>query len=52
MEFTVSLDAFMSSIKSGRTLDTKTRIKMKMRLQDLKKEQVRVEDMIGQALNG
>ena len=35
-----SLDAFMSAIKSGRSLDTKTRIKMKMRLQELKKEQV------------
>ena len=36
-----SLDAFMSAIKSGRSLDTKTRIKLKMRLQELKKDQVR-----------
>ena len=35
-----TLDAFMSAIKSGRSLDTKTRIKLKMRLQELKKEQV------------
>ena len=36
-----TLDAFMSAIKSGRSLDTKTRIKLKMRLQELKKEQVK-----------
>ena len=42
-----SLDAFMSAIKSGRSLDTKTRIKLKMRLQELKKEQVGKRDANG-----
>jgi len=40
-----SLEAFMTAIKSGRSLDTKTRIKLKVRLQELKKEQLKVQKL-------